>query len=362
MSQRVDRLRGVTETVEPSQAGVAADSPDQQAAPTDVVEEPDGLLYHYTSAAGLVGIVDLDHTKPPDVARRLTFFASDLLWMNDATELAFAGDAIRQHAEQSGRELEPLWLDVCEKYLSEPTLESLRAAPRPSVCAVSFTEEDDLLSQWVTYGAGGGFAIGLDPRALHAANYRGYRVGGSGVRDFQCVLSRVRYGAEVRKLVADLPLFDPELSSLVTIAVALGSVIFSGKAIWQALRESAKEPPPLTSPEHVAAAVVVAAAAQCKHQAFDKEKEWRLLAGGSSDLPDLLGGHYRPQVRSVGSRVVPYRTITIDPLDDQPLIKDLVVGPSPNQVQLMHAAQQLLRANGHDPSKVRPSDVPYRGW
>jgi len=360
VSQRVDRLLDVTESGESGEA--ESDAPEDQTPPTDVAEEPNGLLYHYTSAAGLVGIVDLDPEKSPEVARRLTFFASDLLWMNDSTELAFAGDAIREHARELGRDLEPHWMEICEKYLSAPSCESLLTAPRPSVCAVSFTEEADLLSQWVTYGAGGGFAIGLDAKALHAALYRGYRMGDSGVHDFQCVLSRVRYGTEVRKLVAGLPLLEPGLSSVVMLAAAVGSLIFSGKALWQALKESAEQPPPLTSPEHVAAASVVAAAAQCKHQAFDKEKEWRLLAGGGSDLPGLLGGHYRPQFRSVGSRVVPYRKITIDPVDEQPLIKDLVVGPSPNQVQLMHAAQQLLRANGHDPSVVRPSGVPYRGW
>nr|WP_046284137.1 hypothetical protein [Mycobacterium sp. UM_NZ2] len=350
----------MTETVESDET--ESDAPENQTPPTDVVEEPPGLLYHYTSAAGLVGIVDLDHKKPPDVARRLTFFASDLLWMNDATELAFAGDAIRKYAQQIGRELEPLWLDVCEKYLSEPSLESLRIAPRPSVCAVSFTEEADLLSQWVTYGAGGGFAIGLDAKALHAANYPGFRVGGSEPRDFECLLSRVRYGSEVLVRIADLPLFDPELSNVLKIGIAVASVIFSGRSVWDALKEAQEQPPQLTSREHVAAAMLVAAAAQCKHQAFDKEKEWRLLAGGGSDLPHLLSGTYRPQFRSVGSRVLPYRTITIDPVGDQSLIEELVVGPSPNQAQLMHAAQQLLRANGHDHTVVRPSTVPYRGW
>jgi hypothetical protein len=361
LSQHVDRLPVVTETAGSNVA--ESEAPEGQPAPADVVDEPPEFLYHYTSAAGLVGIVDLAPEKPIKVARRLEFYASDLLWMNDSTELAFAGEAICDHARELGRDLEPQWLEICEKYLSAPSCESLATAPRPSVCAVSFTEEADLLSQWVTYGAGGGFAIGLDSKALHAAVYRGYRMsGGSEVHDFQCVLSRVRYGAEVRDLVAGLPLLEPGLSSALMIAAAVGSLIFSGRAIWETLKEAAEQPPPLTSREHVAAASVVAAAAQCKHQAFDTEKEWRLLAGGGSDLPGLLGGHYRPQFRSVGSRVVPYRTITIDPLDGQPLIKDLVVGPSPNQVQLMHAAQQLLRANGHDPSVVRPSGVPYRGW
>lgn len=350
----------MTELVESGET--QSDAREGQTPPTDVVEEPPGLLYHYTSAAGLVGIVDLDHKKTPDVLGRLTFYASDLLWMNDATELAFAGDAIRELAEKRGQRLEQPWRDICDKYLSKPSLESLRAATRPSVCAVSFTKEDDLLSQWVTYGAGGGFAIGLEPPTLRAAKYLGYKVGGGGPWDFQCVLDRVHYGAEVRKLVADLPLFEPGLSSVTAAAAALVSVIFSGKAMWKALKEAQPQPPRLITPEHVAAAAMVAAAAQCKHQVFDKEKEWRLLAGGGSDLPDLLSGQYRPQFRSVGSRLLPYRTVTVDPVGGQPLIKDLVVGPSPNQVQLIHAAQQLLMANGHDPSKVRPSEAPYRGW
>ncbi|MCB0930164.1 MAG: DUF2971 domain-containing protein, partial [Mycobacterium sp.] len=111
-------------------------------------------------------------------------------------------------------------------------------------------------------------------------------------------------------------------------------------------------------------AMAITIAARYKHEAFAAEQEWRLLVGGDSpgDLTRLLSGDYPPNFRASGSRLLPYRPITLAPPGQHPLIRDLVVGPAPDQVQLVHAAQQLLIANGHDPAVVRASPVPYRGW
>lgn len=44
-----------------------------------------------------------------------------------------------------------------------------------------------------------------------------------------------------------------------------------------------------------------------------------------------------------------------------PTIKDLVVGPGPEQAGQILAAYELLKANGHDRDVVRKSDVAFRG-
>ncbi len=164
------------------------------------MEDPGGLLYHYTSSAGLAGIVD--SRRDAEVSRRLTFFASDLLEMNDVSELAFGLDVVRKHverraaAESSPKGFFHRWLPILEKYLGAPTLERLQDAPRPCICAASFTTSSDLLSQWVTYGSGGGFAIGLSAQSLRAATYSAHSVTTGESEQFRCGLTRVYYGED----------------------------------------------------------------------------------------------------------------------------------------------------------------------
>lgn len=367
----------MTETVGANEAGAATESPDEQAPPTDAVEEPDGLLYHYTSAAGLVGI--LGGGDSGEVSRQLTFHASDLLLMNDISELSFGLKLVKAHAAQvadakgksadgegGNEDSDPVQqlVDTCNRYLGKPTVKSLRAAARPCVCAASFTTRDDLLSQWVTYGAGGGYAIGIGAKTLREATYTGRSFGGQDDRTFKCLLSPVRYGNQARDWIAGMPFFDEVGAGVLTAVTGLHSMYRLAKAAWNALRDPQRRRLQTASPEQAVAAVMIGIAAQCKHKAFKAEKEWRLLAGGGdpADLADLIAGHYPPEFRAVGSRVLPYRPIVVSGQDGQSPIKRLVVGPAPDQAQLVHAAQQLLIANGHDPSVVRTSKVPYRGW
>lgn len=331
------------------------------------VEEPGGFVYHYTSAAGLAGIVD--GRRDANVSRRLTFFASDVLGMNDLTELAFGLDIVRRHvvrlADGGGPQSQffQKWLPVLEKYLAAPTLESLQQAPRACVCATSFTTSDDLLSQWVTYGSGGGFAIGLEAQTLRSGIYTGHNVRTGEPRDFQCALNRVYYGDDARARIDELPLFK-ELGIVgLPLATALQTLVSVVSALGDMFKDPERRPPPDVG-EHASAALAIGIAAQYKHDAFKAEDEWRLLVGGGTtgDLAKLLSGHYPPNFRAAGARLVPFRPVTVGPTGDQPVIRDLVVGPAPDQVQLVHAAQQLLIANGHDPGVVRASPIPYRGW
>ncbi|MGX9214396.1 DUF2971 domain-containing protein [Mycobacteroides abscessus subsp. abscessus] len=354
-------------SAEPADAEAStAEAADIDETPFIGVEEPAGYLYHYTSAAGLIGIVD---SRRNEIAsRQLTFFASDLLLMNDISELAFGLGIVREHAELIAQGEESIkaisdWLSTVDKYLKAPTLDSLRLEPRPSVCAASFTTSDDLLSQWVTYGAGGGFALGLDSRTLSKGKYTGHNVRTGESHAFRSALMRVYYGDEARSRIKEIPLFTGPGTLGLPILTILQSLVLG----FEALSDWSKDPQkrkPANVVEHASTAVGIGFAAQSKHDAFAAEKEWRLLVGGESlgDLVKLLSGHYPPNFRTSGTRLLPYRTITITATDGQPVIRDLIVGPAPDQVQHVHAAQQLLIANGHDPSVVRASPIPYRGW
>lgn len=337
-----------------------------QDAPDVTIEQPDGFVYHYTSPAGLIGIVD--SRKEAKVPRELTFFASDILQMNDMSELEFSLGIIQDQlkeleADDNYSAFIKQWLPIFEKYLSSPSVEALELAPRPCVCAVSFTTKDDLLSQWVTYGTGGGFAIGLDADTLRDTTYIGHNTRTGEAKTFKSQLHRMHYGDYAKSRIQQLSIF----SEMGLLGLQFGSTVQTLISAYQALRGWLKDPqhrvPPAVA-EHAMAAIAIGIASQYKHQAFEAESEWRLLVGAGSygDLTHLLSGHVPPKFRASGTRLLAYRPVTVKPVDDGPVIRDLVVGPAADQAPLVHAAQQLLIANGHNPGVVRASKIPYRGW
>jgi hypothetical protein len=114
-------------------------------------------LWHYTSGSGAKGIFE-----------SRTLWAGHLAYMSDTSEVGHAMSVSREVVERLKRELSEhkgalqRWTD----YVTDNPPKSWA----PSVFAVSFSEERDLLSQWRGYatGAGGPFCIGL---ALSASPY-----------------------------------------------------------------------------------------------------------------------------------------------------------------------------------------------
>lgn len=109
---------------------------------------PPRILYHYTTAKGLVGMLE---------TKRL--WATNSRFMNDPTEIEYATELVRRVAiseigKGDSKSLTRLKRDIL-KYLNE-----YEKAAR--VYVTCFCEQGDLLSQWRGYGAvGGGYAVGL---------------------------------------------------------------------------------------------------------------------------------------------------------------------------------------------------------
>ena len=111
---------------------------------------PPGVLYHYTSAEGLRGILS---------SRAL--WMTDIRYMNDLSELQYATD--RLAARLDARLAKDLGA-VGRKEFIESCRRNIGArGPGQSVFSVSFCEDGNLLSQWRAYrGQGGGYALGFD--------------------------------------------------------------------------------------------------------------------------------------------------------------------------------------------------------
>jgi hypothetical protein len=110
------------------------------------------LLYHYTDAAGLLGIVS---------SNRL--WASDASFLNDPSEGLLFPQRIIEFMPQK-----PGGLTALEEHIIVLFEEGLRNHPKPvSAFTTSFCDDGDLLSQWRGYGSfGSGYAIGFEPDSL----------------------------------------------------------------------------------------------------------------------------------------------------------------------------------------------------
>jgi hypothetical protein len=315
--------------------------------------EPENL-FHYTDAAGLIGIVS--NSSPPEpwtseISLRggLNLRASDVRYLNDSAELHFGAEVMADRLLTMAKESEDLSGDAVK------ALQSLAAEladdrieidwdthrSRLAIHAACFCEDGDLLSQWRGYGAhGGGYAIGIPREMLANRTFRFSQ----GVFMMQVELHRVWYGREQAMGVADATvdhLLDPMPDSLPPI---------EGDRVTDFARTS-----------------VMHAIAEIKDEGFAEENEWRLIAETS--------GYDFTEFRPSPKGVIPYIDVYINPktvseeaalqhlpsLDEaQPTISQLVVGPGPDQELRVDAVKRLLLKNGHNPDVVVGSKVPYR--
>jgi hypothetical protein len=261
------------------------------------VASEDGLasgrvLYHYTSAAGLLGILE-----------RRCLFASDVWFLNDASEVRYAQTRMAERAREHLGPDQP-WL--------QELLDVSEAKPGwlDDVFVTSFCEEPDLLSQWRGYAAGG-FAIGFAADGLAALG------DGEGAPR----LVQVDYGAE------------------------------SGRRRLRGLFKQLTDGGPYSGEERerLARTVLLPEMARVKEPSFSEEKEWRLL------VVDV-----RPErilFRVDASGVVPYVEIA---LPEPSPVREIVIAPAVDQRLQRRGVEQLLARRGYHCVEVRESTSSLR--
>ena len=337
-----------------------------------------GLLFHYTDAVGLLGIID--HPRFPsgyerierlDFTRVVQFKASDVRYMNDRDELHFAGRIFAEQfraaahnrtVQAAGRPAvtvsEGTATDLLElaaeferdKFYGEPV----------QVFAVSVSREGDLLSQWRGYAGGtGGYAIGFSRAVLEDHTWTTPPLGvdsadpSGGIGVF---LGHIPGPTELQDVVYS----EESIRDIANDAIA---------------RQAASPSRPDT--QHQGGSLfdlrwaTVPQLARFKNPGFAEEQEARILAVVSG-MPyrGLPAAHaeFRPGRRA---GLVPYWSLAVNlelglgtrTWGDRPetTIERLVVGPGPEQHLRASAARQLLVTNGHDPDVVVLSRLPFTG-
>lgn len=271
-------------------------------------EELPPLLFHYTSAESLLGILETD-----------SLWASQIRYLNDAAELLYAAELIVDVVD--GR------ISRCH-HSNRRVLETVRdTLPRLEyerfLYATSFSEDGDLLSQWRAYGdAGGGYAVGVRMREVLPD------VPGPVVR-------KVEYEEKKQR----------ELVQNVLSAFLEG-----------------EDPEPRDRPQRDSLAVALMAdlalaGAFFKHGSFHEEREWRALSIAAEEDGAI-------SFRASGGIIVPFFPVSFPSGEDagsSRLPLGLVTcGPTLQPTLSRRAVTLALRLQGKRDCEVRSSRVPLR--
>lgn len=293
-------------------------------------EQVPHVLYHYTSADGLIGILSAK-----------TIWMTDLRYMNDLSELQYSRELVEKRLVTR--------LDVTE--LSEIQRDFIRRISSSfdpfhfgfSVFSASFCEEGNLLSQWRAYrGRGGGYAIGFDFFHLLRMLSR------------PCVLRRVVY--EEKEQVR---LIDSAIDEFLNVLQAESETRSVEQVAGSFLPELCR-----------AFGSTIGQFLFCfKHPDFKEEREWRLVHFASVN-PTSDRGSDVPRFRSYDGNVIPYYPVGFEKAialsrDDTyghvfPIV-DLMIGPTINADLNQESVKLLLLSLNPDISpNIRRSGIPLR--
>lgn len=270
-------------------------------------------IYHYTSIAGFLGIVEAK-----------AFHASDIYYMNDAAEISHAAElaeSIIKTQKSNGK----LPAEIANAFLK-----ALYDSQYAKIFGISFSQERDALSQWRGYGSGAGIAFCFSPqKASKLASFNGMTL----VKCVYDLAEQLRFLENLVSTVAEAKSSDVTFENI--------SKIFMKNFCTLASR--------------------------IKHPAFREENEWRMLSRVFESVYE--GSHPEENGYRAGrTTIVPYMKVKLD-IDygedaDKRLdlgFHDVLVGPTQVRELPWRAVMNFLQSKNIKYSQITPSNAPYRG-
>lgn len=283
------------------------------------------VIYHYTAAAGLQGIIESG-----------SIWMTDARHLNDPGELAHAARIMRERVAAKIEGLRPdvagpahedeaasrisILLNI-QSYLDR--IEDGREYEH-SAYVSAFCEDGNLLSQWRGYGGGVlGYSLGFNRDLLEKSIVPGIADADGVTKPLELIA--VDYGVDT--VIAQIQAAVDQLATYPS-----GS---PGVHAWSQFGQ-----------------IVLPVLAKIKDPGFEEEKEWRLLltTDGRPEVVKFRGG-------STG--LVPY----VSARWPREALKEIIVGPGPDLELRADAVRQLLRSNlDVDGSGivVTTSSIPFR--
>ncbi len=303
-------------------------------------QRPPELLFHYTTAEGLLGMLQ---------SRQL--WATNVRFMNDTSEMGHGIDLVREifkaiEPDVVGRSsIRKLAFEMARSAIDDMVADAERFTKH---FAVSFCTNGNLLSQWRGYGQlGGGFAVGFTPAGLgrYAAEIVPAFTGDSQI--LAPFLRRVVYDdQDQRTLIYKWIKFLVE-----TLAALKDSNSMTSQDLWT------------TGPAGVVARLIYECLVCFKHHGFAEEGEWRLIQQGRIGREDICKVAFRAR----SGRLVSYAPLTFDGKTDAPAnmlpVKAVVYGPTLDSEAAERAVRWLLENYGFAPDAVHieASGIPFKG-
>jgi hypothetical protein len=310
---------------------------EQKPQPTQDQSTP-GLLYHYTTQEGLIGVIE-----------KQEFWATDVRFLNDKREfedglktaIEMAAQASAESGED-GQETVAYFEKVLRFSFSDRPIYSISFAgplKKGESLFASIDDPGDRLNMWRGYsGRGIAYSIGLS-RDGWVTNIDGLD------------LQECSYLQETKKeyLTQAFNRFGELLNACYTIGKKAlrdgASLDDANKNLRQHLDSRLDE---------IISDVKVQVAA-CKHESFWEEREWRLTVAPPR-------GHESVFYTSGRFGITPRARIALRGSDGRLPIKRIVVGPCPHMADAIESLEGLLTRNGYSHVEVSGSQSPYRNW
>jgi Protein of unknown function (DUF2971) len=277
------------------------------------------IIYHYTTQGGLLGLM-----------KSKKIWATNILFLNDSKEF--------NHTIQIALQLLKCDQTVIGTDLYK-TVEHLSSdSQAPDVYVTSFTAMRDQLSQWRAYCPNlGGFNIGFETKKLDVI------AKAQGIPRIPC-----NYDLEKqRKIIKN------------SINITCDS--FNQKADAHYNSEGKFD---IDSFLELAGGTrlnyglqLLLIAPFFKHPKFIEENELRFIFYQKESQKKNIC------FREGTSAIVPYVEIDLVMEETDPIpIKELVIGPTPNQELSKKSVEKLFEKNGIQSCNVTLSEIPYRAW
>jgi hypothetical protein len=242
-----------------------------------------GLVWHYTSAAGVIGI-----------AQSGCLWASSPRALNDSTEASYGWRVIQRTWRRFDKsQLDPESVRLLDEVMSINIAESLQE----TTYVVSASRKGDLLNQWRFYGNTDGFSLGLNLEYFWAPLYRLTQI----VHEDPADPTRPKVDRKLRVWEGWYDVIYRREDQIRAATNALRWLLERWRdfAFPDELRVFSSDP--FEFPRFVLRSLVL----QMKHPGFRDERETRFIAGRAVAEPPLF--------REIKGRVIPYLPVSSIP-------------------------------------------------
>jgi hypothetical protein len=304
------------------------------------------VLYHYTTADGLKGIIQNDE-----------LWATSAYYLNDSTEILYGYELIDEALAAWKKRVNPPELSMAGGLVYELQRgfghDYLKRNIITPIYLTCFCEEDNLLSQWRAYGqSGGGYSVGF--HVLSEGNVYGLKPEPS-VYTARCVKVEYDRNEQLRRITDLLDFLVP---------------IVDDAQVTEAIRSfDALSPDGFGSLSGTVAEILMEESLGFKNPAFAVEKEWRLVVrsrgllkqgtddGDHSKLPirfRTARGQLTPYVRLIPSGT----PFPVTGNGEKLPIHSVRCGPVGDRVSAEMAVRMLLDSEGYRGARTYRSDIP----